>query len=66
LRASVKYLEGISDSKITELEIPTGMPLVFELDEKLKPLARYYLGKSSAAVHAQEALDRLIQRIGVS
>ena len=42
------------------------MPLVFELDEKLKPLARYYLGKSSAAVHAQEALDRLIQRIGVS
>ena len=39
---------------------------VFELDEKLKPLARYDLGKSSAAAHAQEALDRLIQRIGVS
>jgi 2,3-bisphosphoglycerate-dependent phosphoglycerate mutase len=66
LRALVKYLEGISDAKIAELEIPTGIPLVFELDEKLEPFARYYLGKSSAAAHAQEALDRLIQRIGVS
>jgi 2,3-bisphosphoglycerate-dependent phosphoglycerate mutase len=61
LRALIKYLEGISDAEIAELETPTGIPLVFELDEKLEPLARYYLGKSSAAAHAQEALDRLIQ-----
>jgi len=64
LCALVKYLEGISDAKIAELEIPTGIPLVFELNEKLEPLARYYLGKSSRAAHAQESLDRL--RIGAS
>jgi bisphosphoglycerate-dependent phosphoglycerate mutase family 1 len=43
LRALVKYVDGVSDADIPELEIPTGIPLVYELDESLRPLARYYL-----------------------
>ncbi|WP_430536547.1 2,3-diphosphoglycerate-dependent phosphoglycerate mutase [Listeria rocourtiae] len=45
LRALVKFLEGISDDDIMELEIPTGVPLVYELDEDLKPTNKYYLGE---------------------
>jgi len=44
LRAMVKYLDNISDKEITDLNIPTGIPLVYEMDENLKPLAHYYLG----------------------
>jgi len=44
LRALVKYLDDISDEKIVKENIPTGLPLVYELDERLKPLKRYYLG----------------------
>jgi 2,3-bisphosphoglycerate-dependent phosphoglycerate mutase len=44
LRALVKYLDGISDEAIVELNIPTGIPLVYELDESLKPLRHFYLG----------------------
>jgi 2,3-bisphosphoglycerate-dependent phosphoglycerate mutase len=44
LRALVKHLDGIPDQKIVEVEIPTGVPLVFELDDNLKPLCHYYLG----------------------
>jgi len=44
LRALVKYLDNISDEKIVQQNIPTGMPLVYELDEQLKPLKHYYLG----------------------
>ena len=44
LRALVKYLDHISDEKIVKENIPTGMPLVYELDDQLKPLKRYYLG----------------------
>ncbi len=44
LRALVKNLENISDSEITELNIPTGIPLVYELDEDLKYIKKYYLG----------------------
>lgn len=61
LRALVKYVEGISDADIPELEIPTGIPLVYELNDTLHPSARYYLGDSSVARQAQEALDRLVQ-----
>ncbi|MEI6080343.1 MAG: 2,3-diphosphoglycerate-dependent phosphoglycerate mutase [bacterium] len=43
LRALVKHLDKISDEKIPEFEIPTGVPLVYELDDNLKPLKRYYL-----------------------
>lgn len=44
LRALVKHLDGISDEDITGLNIPTGLPLVYELDENLKPIKSYYLG----------------------
>jgi 2,3-bisphosphoglycerate-dependent phosphoglycerate mutase len=43
LRALVKYLDGVSDSEIVKVNIPTGIPLVYELDEGLKPLKHYYL-----------------------
>lgn len=54
LRALVKYLDGISDSAITELNIPTGMPLVYELDDSLKPLRNYYLGDQEKVKKAME------------
>jgi 2,3-bisphosphoglycerate-dependent phosphoglycerate mutase len=60
LRALVKYLEGISDLDIPELEIPTGVPLVYELNESLHPLARYYLGNSSVVAKAREELNHLV------
>ncbi len=59
LRALVKYLDNISDQDILELNIPTGMPLVYELDANLKPIKHYYVGdpeevaKAMAAVAAQ-------------
>jgi 2,3-bisphosphoglycerate-dependent phosphoglycerate mutase len=52
LRALVKYLDGVSESEIVELNIPTGIPLVYELDEALKPLRHYYLGDPAAAAAA--------------
>ena len=45
LRALVKHLSGISDAEITGLEIPTGQPIVYELDEELQALERYYLSE---------------------
>jgi len=59
IRALVKYLDNISDDSITELNIPTGIPLVYELDKDLKPIQHYYLGdpdevaKKAAAVANQ-------------
>lgn len=44
LRALVKYLDGVSDEEIVKLNIPTGIPLVYELDDSLKPIKHYYLG----------------------
>ncbi len=64
LRALVKYLDGISDQAIVELNIPTGIPLVYELDAALKPLKSYYLGdadaikKAAAAVASQGSANR--------
>ena len=58
LRALVKYLDGISDSAIVELNIPTGIPLVYELDSALKPIKSYYLGDQEAAKRAAEAVAR--------
>lgn len=52
LRALVKYLDGMSESEIIELNIPTGIPLVYELDDDLKPLRHYYLGDADAAAAA--------------
>lgn len=56
LRALVKYLDGISDKDIIELNIPTGIPLVYELDEQLTPIRSYYLGDPEAAKRAAEAV----------
>lgn len=47
LRALVKYLDNLSEDEILELNIPTGVPLVYEFDENLKPLKRYYLGDAA-------------------
>lgn len=44
LRALVKYLDGVGDAEIVRLNIPTGIPLVYELDDELKPIKHYYLG----------------------
>ncbi len=44
LRALVKYLDNVSEEEIVSLNIPTGLPLIYELDENLKPLNHYYLG----------------------
>ena len=56
LRALVKYLDQISDAEIVNHNIPTGIPLVYELDEKLKPIKSYYLGDQEAIKAAQEAV----------
>ncbi len=56
LRALVKYLDGIPDDEIVNLNIPTGVPLVYELDADLKPLKSYYLGDADAIKAAQEAV----------
>jgi 2,3-bisphosphoglycerate-dependent phosphoglycerate mutase len=54
LRALVKYLDNVSEADIVELNIPTGIPLVYELDDNLKPIKHYYLGDQEAL---QKALD---------
>ena len=56
LRALIKYLDDISDDEIVELNIPTGVPLVYELDENLKPLRHYYLGDQKTIEAAEEAV----------
>ncbi len=56
LRALVKHLDGISDADIVELNIPTGVPLVYELDAALKPIRSYYLGDQAAIAAAMSAV----------
>ena len=56
LRALVKYLDNISDAEIVGLNIPTGIPLVYELDDELKPLRNYYLGDAEAIAKAAQAV----------
>ena len=56
LRALVKYLDEMSEKDILELNIPTGIPLVYELDENLKPVNHYYLGDQDAIAAAQAAV----------
>jgi 2,3-bisphosphoglycerate-dependent phosphoglycerate mutase len=58
LRALVKYLDNISDQEIVELNIPTGVPLVYELDADLKPIQHYYLGDPEEIRRAQEAVAK--------
>ena len=57
IRALVKYLDNISDNEIVGLNIPNGIPLVYELDAELKPIRHYYLGDSEAAAKAALAVS---------
>jgi len=56
LRALVKYLDKVPDDEIVELNIPTGIPLVYELDDSLRPIRHYYLGDPEAAARAAAAV----------
>ena len=56
IRALVKYLDNISETDIVELNIPNGIPLVYELDASLKPIRSYYLGDAEAAAKAAAAV----------
>lgn len=56
LRALVKYLDKVGDDEIVELNIPTGVPLVYELDDNLVPLRHYYLGDAAAVEAAMAAV----------
>jgi len=56
LRALVKYLDDVSDEEIVGLNIPTGIPLVYELDDELKPIRSYYLGDQEKLKAAQQAV----------
>lgn len=62
LRALVKYLDNISDEEIVNLNIPTGIPLVYELDDSLKPIGHFYLGDPEAIQRATEAVAGQLQR----
>jgi 2,3-bisphosphoglycerate-dependent phosphoglycerate mutase len=56
LRALVKYLDNVSEADITELNIPTGIPLVYHLDQDLKPVKSFYLGDPEAVKQAMESV----------
>lgn len=56
LRALVKHLDGISEEAILKLNIPTGVPLVYELDDRLRPIRHYYLGDPEAIKKAAQAV----------
>jgi len=56
IRALVKYLDNIPDNEIVELNIPTGVPLIYELDNDLRPLKNYYLGDPEAIRKAADAV----------
>ena len=58
IRALIKYLDNISDSDIVSLNIPNGIPLVYELDADLKPIKHYYLGDAEAAAAAAAAVAK--------
>jgi 2,3-bisphosphoglycerate-dependent phosphoglycerate mutase len=57
LRALIKYLDQVSDHDIVELNIPTGIPLVYELDKDLKPVRHYYLGDQARIEAAVQAVS---------
>jgi 2,3-bisphosphoglycerate-dependent phosphoglycerate mutase len=64
LRGLVKYLDNISDHEIVELNIPTGIPLVYELDDDLKSIRHYYLGDPEAIARAAKAVAEQAKRKG--
>jgi 2,3-bisphosphoglycerate-dependent phosphoglycerate mutase len=56
LRALIKYLDGVTEGEIIGMNVPTGMPLVYDLDENLKPTSRQYLGDAEKVAKAMEAV----------
>jgi 2,3-bisphosphoglycerate-dependent phosphoglycerate mutase len=56
LRALIKYLDGVTDEDILGMNVPTGMPMVYELDEELKPIKRQYLGDPEKVAKAMDAV----------
>jgi 2,3-bisphosphoglycerate-dependent phosphoglycerate mutase len=58
LRALVKHLDRLSDQEVVDLNIPTGIPLLYRLDDNLRPVEKRYLGDAAAAVAAAEAVAR--------
>jgi 2,3-bisphosphoglycerate-dependent phosphoglycerate mutase len=58
LRALVKYLDDMSEEAIIKLNIPTGLPLVYELDDRLRPMKHYYLGDPEEVAKAMEAVAK--------
>ena len=62
LRALVKMLDGMSESDIVEFNIPTGMPMLYELDEQIQPVSRRFLGDPAAIAAAQEAVRRQAEK----
>ena len=56
LRALVKYLDNLTEEQVLKLNIPTGIPLVYELDDNLKPIKSYYLGDQEAIAAAMNAV----------
>ncbi len=56
LRALVKHLDGISDEEIADVNIPTGIPLIYELDDELRPIKHYYLGDPDQVKEAMQAV----------
>jgi len=62
LRAMVKMLDEVSESEIVELNIPTGVPLLYELDAELRPRGSRYLGDPAAIAAAAEAVKRQTEK----
>jgi 2,3-bisphosphoglycerate-dependent phosphoglycerate mutase len=62
LRALVKMLDGMSESDIVEFNIPTGIPMLYELDEGLTPVSRRFLGDAAAVACAQDAVRRQAEK----
>ena len=63
IRALIKYLDDVPEDKITGLNIPTGFPLVYELDDSLHPVRHYYLGNEEEIRHATESVaDQVVTR----
>jgi 2,3-bisphosphoglycerate-dependent phosphoglycerate mutase len=56
IRAIIKHLDNVSESEITELNIPTGVPLVYELDASFKPIKHYYLANEDELKKKMEAV----------
>jgi 2,3-bisphosphoglycerate-dependent phosphoglycerate mutase len=62
LRALVKMLDGMSESEIVEFNIPTGIPILYELDDQLLPLSRRFLGDPAGIAAAQDAVRRQAEK----